>query len=78
MSVMLAGSGGNTAHTDRGFILTANKGEHTVGIIDPVSMKQIAAIPENGVTGHEIIASPDGKFAYVPIYGNSGVGKPVR
>ena len=27
-------------------------------------------------TGHELIASPDGRFAYVPIYGNSGVGKP--
>ncbi|HKP12175.1 MAG TPA: hypothetical protein VJZ91_08705, partial [Blastocatellia bacterium] len=25
---------------------------------------------------HEVIASPDGRFAYVPIYGNSGVGKP--
>jgi YVTN family beta-propeller protein len=46
-----------------------------MGIIDPISLKQIAAIPENGVTGHEVIASPDGKFAYVPIYGNSGVGK---
>jgi DNA-binding beta-propeller fold protein YncE len=28
------------------------------------------------VTGHEVAASPDGKRAYVPIYGNSGVGKP--
>ncbi len=47
-----------------------------MGIIDPVSMKQIAEVAEDGVTGHEVIASPDGKFAYVPIYGNSGVGKP--
>ena len=61
---------------DKGFILTANKGARSMGIIDPVSMKQIVEIPENGVTGHEVIASPDGKFAYVPIYGNSGVGKP--
>ncbi|MCU1275060.1 MAG: hypothetical protein JWO48_2491, partial [Bryobacterales bacterium] len=38
--------------------------------------KQVAASPENGVTGHEVIASPDGKTAYVPIYGDSGVGKP--
>jgi DNA-binding beta-propeller fold protein YncE len=29
-----------------------------------------------GVTGHEVAASPDGKTAYVPIYGDSGVGKP--
>ena len=33
-------------------------------------------MPEGGVTGHELIASPDGKTAYVPIYGDSGVGQP--
>jgi YVTN family beta-propeller protein len=33
-------------------------------------------VPEGGITGHEVVASPDGRFAYVPIYGNSGVGKP--
>jgi len=33
-------------------------------------------VPVEGVTGHEVAASPDGKTAYVPIYGNSGVGKP--
>jgi YVTN family beta-propeller protein len=29
-----------------------------------------------GVTGHEVATSPDGKTAYVPIYGSAGVGKP--
>jgi len=33
-------------------------------------------VPEGGFTGHEVIASPDGRLAFVPIYGNSGVGKP--
>lgn len=47
-----------------------------MGIIDPGSGKQLAELPEGGVTGHELVASPDGRFAYVPIYGNSGVGKP--
>jgi YVTN family beta-propeller protein len=60
----------------RGLLLVANKGDQTLGIIDPESGKQVASVPEGGVTGHEVIASPDGKFAYVPIYGNSGVGKP--
>ena len=32
-------------------------------------------MPEGGTTGHEVAASPDGRLAYVPIYGNSGVGK---
>jgi len=63
------------AHAD-GFLLVCNKGEHTMGIIDPAAGKQIATVAEDGVTGHELVASPDGKRAFVPIYGNSGVGKP--
>jgi YVTN family beta-propeller protein len=59
-----------------GVLLVANKGDHSLGIIDPAAGRQVAAVPENGVTGHEVIASPDGKTAYVPIYGDSGVGKP--
>jgi YVTN family beta-propeller protein len=59
-----------------GLLLVANKGDHTLGIIDPALGKQVATVLQTGVTGHEVIASPDGKTAYVPIYGNSGVGKP--
>lgn len=47
-----------------------------MGIIDPVEGKQIATVEEDGVTGHELVASADGKRAFVPIYGNSGVGSP--
>ena len=60
----------------RGVLLVANKGDQTLGIIDPESGKQVATVAEGGITGHEVIASPNGRFAYVPIYGNSGVGKP--
>ena len=59
-----------------GRLLVANKGEHTLGIVDPSAGQQIAKIDETGVTGHEVIASPDGRLAFVPIYGNSGVGLP--
>ena len=38
--------------------------------------KQIATVEEGGITGHEVAASPDGRRAFVPIYGNSGVGSP--
>ena len=57
-------------------LLVAQKGEASLGVIDPTIGKVIASIPEGGVTGHEVVASPDGRLAYVPIYGNSGVGKP--
>ncbi|MGH9516868.1 MAG: hypothetical protein ACRD3P_14450 [Terriglobales bacterium] len=59
-----------------GLVLVANKGDNSIGIIDPVAGKQMAEIPEGGVTGHEITTSRDGKLAYVPLYGNSGVGQP--
>ena len=58
----------------QGLLLVANKGDHTLGLIDPVAGKMIATVPEDGVTGHEVVASPDGKRAFVPIYGNAGVG----
>jgi len=60
----------------RGLLLVANKGDHTLGIIDPAAGRQVAAVEESGITGHEVIASPDGRTAYVPIYGDSGVGRP--
>jgi YVTN family beta-propeller protein len=58
-----------------GLLLVANKGERALGLIDPQTNRQIAQVPVNGVTGHEVIASPDGRTAYVPIFGDSGVGK---
>jgi YVTN family beta-propeller protein len=59
-----------------GFLLAANKGDHTVGIIDPAAGRQVATVDEDGVTCHELAASPDGRLAYAPIYGNAGVGRP--
>ena len=59
-----------------GWLLVANKGDHTLSVIDPVAARQVRAIDVGEVTGHEIATSPDGRLAYVPIYGNSGVGRP--
>jgi DNA-binding beta-propeller fold protein YncE len=58
------------------YLLVANKAGNTLGLIDPDAGKQIAVLPESGITAHEVVASPDGKLAFVPIYGDSGVGKP--
>ena len=57
-------------------MLVAQKGDQSLAIVDPASGKVLASVAENGNTGHEVTASPDGKLAFVPIYGNSGVGKP--
>ena len=66
----------NANAESHGWLLVDNKGDKTLGIIDPLSCKQIAVVEEDGETGHEVAASPDGKRAFVPIYGNSGVGHP--
>jgi len=76
VSLLCLASLGHAADKSNGFVLVANKGDNALGIIDPVAGRQIAEVPEGGVTGHEITTSPDGKLAYVPIYGNSGVGMP--
>jgi DNA-binding beta-propeller fold protein YncE len=59
-----------------GLLLVANKGDHTLGIVDAATGRMIARVKESGVTGHEVAASPDGRMAFVPIYGDSGVGLP--
>jgi YVTN family beta-propeller protein len=59
----------------RPLLLVANQGDHTLSLIDPAAGKEIAAVPVGGVTGHEVAVSADGKLAFVPIYGDSGVGR---
>jgi YVTN family beta-propeller protein len=66
-----------SAHSNsHGWLLVDNKGNHTLGIVDPAEGREVATVTETGITGHEAVASPDGRTAYVPIYGNSGVGSP--
>ena len=65
-----------TAANAQGTLLVANQKDHTLSVIDAASAKQVAAIPEDRITGHEVATSPDGRTAYLPIYGDSGVGRP--
>jgi YVTN family beta-propeller protein len=70
VSMAQAGSGQNAR------LLVAQKGDRALGIVDAAAGTVTASVAENGITGHEVAGSPDGKMAFVPIYGNSGVGKP--
>jgi DNA-binding beta-propeller fold protein YncE len=58
-----------------GLLVVTNQKEHTVLVVDPDNRRELAKISV-GVNGHEVIVSKDNRFAYVPIYGNSGVGRP--
>src|ERR1700688_1250068 len=54
--------------TPQAALLILSKSAQTLSIVDPSSMKVIASMP-SGPDPHEVIASGDGKFAYVSNYG---------
>jgi YVTN family beta-propeller protein len=66
----------SSSMAQHGSLLVAQKGDHSLAIVDPVAGSVVTSVAENGVTGHEVAGSPDGRFAIVPIYGDSGVGRP--
>jgi DNA-binding beta-propeller fold protein YncE len=49
-------------------LLALSKRDHTLAIVDPKTLQVIARVPV-GPDPHEVIASSDGKTAYVSIYG---------
>ncbi len=53
-------------------LLALSKADHTLAIVDPVTLKVMARIPV-GDDPHEVIASSDGKTAYVTIYGGGSL-----
>jgi YVTN family beta-propeller protein len=55
-------------HTPSTALLVLAKSDNTLAIVDPASLKVIARVPV-GPDPHEVIASTDGKFAYVSNYG---------
>ncbi|TKK69762.1 YncE family protein [Ilyomonas limi] len=62
----------NAQSTPRRSLLALSKTDHTLAIVDPVTLKVIARIPV-GSDPHEVIASADGKTAYVSIYGGGSL-----
>jgi DNA-binding beta-propeller fold protein YncE len=59
-----------------GTLLVANQKDHTLSFIDAATAQQTFALQEDRITGHEVTTSPDGRTAYLPIYGDAGVGRP--
>jgi YVTN family beta-propeller protein len=65
---LLAGSMLYAQSTPRNSLLVLSKRDHTLAIVDPANLKVIARVPV-GDDPHEVIASTDGKTAYVSNYG---------
>lgn len=56
------------ADTPQTSLLILGKSDQSLSIVDPVSLQVIAKLP-SGPDPHEVIASDDGKFAYISNYG---------
>ena len=61
------------AQTPKESLLVLSKHDQTLAIVDPVTLKVVAKMPV-GADPHEVIATADGKFAYVSNYGGGGAG----
>jgi len=58
--------------TPKNALLALSKTNHTLAIVDPMTLKVLAKVPV-GTDPHEVIASSDGKTAYVSIYGGGSL-----
>src|SRR6266852_6254862 len=66
MMVMTSlGTSDNSPVAPAVILVVANHTEHTVLLVDPETRRELARIVV-GVNGHEVMASKDGRFAYVP------------
>jgi YVTN family beta-propeller protein len=62
----------NAQSPSRRWLLALSKTDHTLAIVDPVTFSIMARIPV-GEDPHEVIASADGRTAYVTIYGGGSL-----
>jgi DNA-binding beta-propeller fold protein YncE len=62
----------NAQSTPKRSLLALSKTDHMLAIIDPATLKILARVPV-GSDPHEVIASSDGKTAYVTIYGGGSL-----
>ena len=74
-TLMVANLPGETYPSAPPTLLVVNQTDHNLSFIDPKSSQQVSAVDVGGITGHEVVSTPDGRTAFVPIYGNTGVGK---
>lgn len=68
LALALGGFATAQTPTPKAALLALSKQDHTLAIVDPATLKAIARIPI-GDDPHEVIASADGKTAYVSNYG---------
>jgi YVTN family beta-propeller protein len=68
--MMLAAAFSTSAQTPSPALLVLEKSDNAMAMVDPASMKVVARIPA-GTDPHEIVASTDGRVAYISNYGGT-------
>ena len=61
---------------DDGRLLVVCKGDCALEVIDLENGTTAGSIIASGVTPHEVVATPDGRLAYLPVYGDAPLGSP--
>ncbi len=70
LGVLLLGANFAVAQTPSPALLVLEKSDNSLAIVDPVNLQVVARVPA-GPDPHEIVASADGKLAYISNYGGS-------
>jgi len=63
-----------TAQTPSPALLVLEKSDEKLAIVDPASLKVVGRVPSGGAP-HEVVASDDGKFAYISNYASQQLGQ---
>ena len=66
--IILSISACKAQSVSKGSLLALSKTDHTLAIVDPTTLNVTGKVPV-GIDPHEVVASTDGKTAYVTIYG---------
>lgn len=72
VSFISSATKGNAQPAPKRSLLALSKANHTLAIVDPATLRIITRIPV-GEDPHEVVASSDGKTAYVCIYGGGSL-----
>ena len=70
LEVLLLGANFAAAQTPSPALLVLEKSDNSLAIVDPANLQIVARVPA-GPDPHEIVASADGKLAYISNYGGS-------
>jgi len=70
LAVFLSGAEFAAAQTPSPALLVLEKSDNMLAIVDPANLQMVARVPA-GPDPHEIVASSDGKLAYISNYGGN-------